>query len=102
MYCGKFVPPPMLNPRSVMTGGSFRSLATGLRAAARPVVAFHVAVGPWSQWFAAQPTFSSLRARLLITRVNDPETASAYLSNLIALAGWFVAPPIVACVPSSG
>src|SRR6185295_18991779 len=102
MCCGKLLPPPMVNPRSVTTGGRCRSLATGLRAAARPVVAFHLAVGSINQRFPAYPALSSFSVRLLLTRVSVPCTASAYLLNLTALAGWLTAPPTVACALSFG
>ncbi len=77
----------MVNPRSVTTGGKCRSLATGFRAAARPVVAFHLAVGSMIQRLPAYPTLSSLSVRLLMTRVSVPWTASAYLLKLTPLAG---------------
>src|SRR5688572_5907385 len=96
MNCGKFVPPPMLKPRRLITGAYCRSLASGFRALANPVVGLvHWTFGSMSHRFAAQPTLVSLNALLLSTRVNVPCSASAYLSKLTLLAGWLVAPPIV-------
>src|SRR5687767_13959318 len=96
MNCGKFVPPPMLKPRRLITGAYCRWLANGFRAPANPVVALaHLVVGSINHRFAAQPTIVSLNARLLSTRVNVACSASAYLSKLTILAGWLVAPTIV-------
>src|SRR5512145_1409460 len=102
MNCGKFVPPPMLKPRRLITGAYCRWLASGFRALAIPVGFDHLTFGSISHRLAAQPTLVSLNARLLRTRVNVPCSASAYLSKLTELAGWLVAPPIVPCVPSIG
>src|ERR1051325_6873033 len=102
MCCGKLLPPPIVKPRSVMTGGRCRSLATGLRAVASPVVAFHLAVGSINQRLPAYPAFSSLSVRVLTTRVSVPWTASAYLLKATAFDGWLTAPPTDACELSFG
>src|SRR3970282_815976 len=60
MNWGKFVPPPILNPRSVITGGYCRSLATGFRAPLS-VVEFQAIFGAMRHRFAAQPTLVSLK-----------------------------------------